>query len=122
MTIAVSGTRRPLTEAEQIRVRYILFDYAAHVLHIGDCPTGVDAFVRSYWPENRRQDFLADWTRGPLAGPIRNGRMLQGCEVLIAFPAVGHQKGTMNAIEQAIRAGLEVHVYPLGLSPEGKSP
>ena len=114
MTIAVSGTRRPLTEAEQVRVRYILSDYADHVLHVGDCPTGVDAFIRAYWPENQRQDFIADWTKGLSAGPIRNGRMLQGCEILIAFPDEAHSPGTMNAIEQAIRAGLEVHVYPLG--------
>src|SRR3990172_2759618 len=122
MTIAVSGTRRPLTRADENLIRSVLSAYSERDIHIGDCPTGVDAFVRSYWPENQRQDFIADWTKGLSAGPIRNGRMLQGCEILIAFPAVGCQKGTMNAIEQAIRAGLEVHVYPLGLSPEGKSP
>ena len=114
MTIAVSGTRRPLTEAERVRVRAILSVHSELTLHVGDCPTGVDAFVRSYWP-GRWDLYIADWTRGPSAGPIRNAEMLQGCEMLIAFPAVGHQsKGTMNAIEQAIRAGLEVHVYPLG--------
>ena len=115
MTIAVSGTRRPLTRADENLIRSVLSAYSGRVVHVGDCPTGVDAYVRSYWPENQRQDFVADWSKGLNAGPIRNGRMLQGCEILIAFPAVGHQSdGTMNAIEQAIRAGLEVHVYPLG--------
>jgi hypothetical protein len=38
--------------------------------------------------------------------------MLRGCSMLIAFPAKG-SRGTMNAIEQAIRAGIETHVYPL---------
>ena len=115
MTIAVSGTRRQLTSAEEREIYVKLVRYEPAMLHVGDCPTGVDAFVRSWWPDALLAVFDADWTRGLSAGPIRNARILKGCKILIAFPAVGHQsKGTMNAIEQAIRAGLEVHVYPLG--------
>lgn len=119
--IAVSGTRRPLTRAEEHRIRVIL-DSAARPLHVGDCPTGVDAFVRSMFltSTNQVQVFEADWWRGQGAGPIRNGRMLRGCVALIAFPAVGRQsRGTLNTIQQAIRAGIETHVYPLGEVGEG---
>jgi len=121
VTIAVSGTRRPLTPAEEQRIYEELIRYEPAMLHVGDCPTGVDAFVRSWWPDALLSVFDADWTRGLSAGPIRNARILKDCKILIAFPAAGRQsKGTMNAIEQAIRAGLEVHVYPLG-GHEGKS-
>lgn len=114
MTVAVSGTRRSLTHAGEGLIRSILMAHSGRTIHVGDCPTGVDKFVRDYCSANRVSVFAADWTRGPSAGPIRNGLMLKGCQILIAFPAVGRQsKGTMNAIEQAIRAGIETHVYPL---------
>jgi len=113
MTIAVSGVRRPLTRAEENLVRSILTAHSERTVHVGDCPTGVDKFVRDYCSADRVKVFAADWTRGQSAGPIRNGRMLKGCEILIAFPGAAHSPGTRNAIEQAIRAGIETHVYPL---------
>jgi hypothetical protein len=112
--IAVSGTRHPLSSIEEKRIRSILGAWSERTLHVGDCPTGVDAFVRAYWHPLWFDVFEADWTSGRSAGPIRNGRMLRGCQTLIAFPAAGREsRGTMNTIEQAIRAGIETHVYPL---------
>ena len=52
----------------------------------------------------------ADWAKhGKAAGPIRNREMLDTCEMLIAFWD-GQSKGTKNAIDTAMRLGLDVVV------------
>lgn len=111
MSVAVSGTRDRLTPAQENRIRAELAVYSDLILHVGDCPTGVDAFVRGYWTGGLSV-FDADWRAGAIAVPTRNRRMLRGCSVLVAFPGP-MSRGTLNAIDQAIAAGLIVHVYPL---------
>lgn len=57
--------------------------------------------------------FPADWAlHGRRAGPIRNRRMLvEGApDLVIAFRAP-QSRGTQNMIEQARKAGIEVHVF-----------
>lgn len=53
----------------------------------------------------------ADWDQhGRAAGPIRNAKMAEIGDVLLAFWD-GKSKGTKNMIENALRKGLEVHVW-----------
>lgn len=78
------------------------------ILH-GACPTGADAFAHEWAILNECPVIAvpAQWsTRGPSAGPIRNGMMLHylphGC---VAFPGGA---GTADMVRQAERAGIKV--------------
>ena len=54
--------------------------HAARVLIVGDCPTGVDLWVRRFAQFYQRdvEVHRADWDRhGKRAGPIRNGEMVR---------------------------------------------
>ena len=88
---------------------------AADVLISGGC-RGADALAQE-WAENSGFDFIlhpADWDKhGRAAGPIRNRQMAQDGNMLIAFWD-GKSRGTKNMIEEALKAGLEVHVYRYG--------
>ena len=54
--------------------------------------------------------FNADWFRyGKAAGPIRNKKMAELCEALIAIKTNG--KGTQNMIKEAEKLGKRVIVY-----------
>ena len=60
--------------------------------------------------------FPADWSnRGPGAGYIRNHEMLKYAQkeyaVLIAFWD-GKSRGTQHMIDIAIKAGVDVHIFP----------
>lgn len=57
------------------------------------------------------EKYPADWEKhGKAAGPIRNQRMAQEADGLIAFWD-GKSHGTKDMIEKAVQAGLELHVY-----------
>ena len=116
-TIAVSGSRERLTLHDEQAIRAELVKFVGVIIHVGDCPTGVDAFIREVWPKSIRKDFCADWGFGKRAGPERNGRMLNGVSVLLAFPGP-KSKGTLDAIKQAIANGIETHVFPIGEAGE----
>lgn len=52
-----------------------------------------------------------DWdTFGKAAGPIRNRKMAEAGDALIAFWD-GESRGTKNMIDTAMAMGLELHVY-----------
>lgn len=60
--------------------------------------------------------FNADWeTHGRAAGPIRNRKMSENAEALIALWD-GKSKGTKNMIETATKLGLLVYVKRTDLS------
>lgn len=91
-----------------------LFDQVnpGHVF-VGDCPTGLDKFVRD-WCELRGVEcsvFRADWTNhGRAAGPKRNIEMViaalaEGCRVAFAFPGGA---GTHHCAATASGKGLIV--------------
>lgn len=75
------------------------------VILVGDCPTGVDAFV-----VGRRKDaqvFRAEWSKFNIgAGPIRNRAILDsGVDIVIAFPG---GRGTSNMVKQARERNIPV--------------
>lgn len=76
-------------------------------VYFGDCPTGVDKYVKMWCEENISglfyKEFKADWTKhGRSAGPIRNREMLVAAgsnAVTVAFPG---GKGTKDCVNQSI--------------------
>lgn len=94
------------------KVYYILNSLHPSVIGVGDCPTGVDYFVRS-WVVNQElppeiKVYKADWdTHGRAAGPIRNKAMIDGENpwFCLAFPG---GRGTENCVKQCKEAGIPV--------------
>lgn len=115
--IAVSGWRGALSEEDRLKVYSVLRPYSGLTWNVGDCPTGVDAYVRERFQGENIKVYIADWEAlGRRAGPERNLRMLAGATVLVAFPGP-NSPGTWNAFQAAIRRGIETHVYPIGRRP-----
>lgn len=70
-------------------------------IHVGDCKTGVDEWVRAYVKKYNipHKYFVADWDNyGLKAGPLRNIEMMKNSDRLLAFPRET-SKGTKQAIE-----------------------
>lgn len=95
-------------------------------IFVGDCPTGLDACVRSLCSalECEPTIFRADWpAHGKAAGPMRNQAMIdaalkeletprnvaRGRPMLCAWP-IGDSRGTRDCIRRAQAARFEVRV------------
>lgn len=73
---------------------------------------GVDALGEQYAESMNLQLHIypADWqTHGRAAGPIRNRKMAENADALLAIWD-GKSKGTKNMIETATKLGLQVYV------------
>lgn len=73
---------------------------------------GVDALGEQYANDSglALEIYPAEWNKhGRSAGPIRNGKMAEVADALIAVWD-GKSTGTKNMIEQATRRGLHVHI------------
>lgn len=109
MKIAVSGGRdRELTGDELAALNALLDIYDCNnVFLVGDCPTGVDREIRSFYPASRVYE--ADWTNhGRAAGPLRNARMIEDADMLVAFPGGA---GTRSAINEARKQCIPVLIW-----------
>ena len=68
-------------------------------------------FAELMMPDGHLLKRPADWDKyGKSAGYRRNHQMALEADVLIAFWD-GRSKGTKNMIEEAHKAGLEIHIY-----------
>lgn len=77
---------------------------------VGDCPTGVDLFVRERIASTRLNVFWSEWTLyGKPAGPRHNATMLEDADVLIAFPG---NNGTADCMAKARRAQIPIIQIP----------
>ena len=79
------------------------------------CAPGADTLAIEYADERLGERKVlkrpADWDKyGKSAGFRRNHQMALEADVLIAFWD-GRSKGTKNMIEEAHKAGLEIHIY-----------
>jgi len=112
MRIIVTGGR---DYKDDLMVYHILSSLGPTVLGVGDCPTGVDSFVR-HWVNRLDSDgrkpvftvYKADWEKfGKAAGPIRNGDMIRDMApwFCLAFPG---GKGTEDCVNQCKKAGIPV--------------
>lgn len=84
------------------------------VLVSGACPTGADRMAEEVWgrlwhfPIERHP---ADWSKGKVAGPERNQKMVNlGADLCVAFP-LPDSRGTRDCADRARRAGIPVHVH-----------
>lgn len=119
MRILVTGTRQRLTNEDKQTIKYAM---SYHLLDpdtslvIGDCPTGVDAYVAKLWEAQYKkvERFIADWdTYGKAAGPYRNKAMVDSApDYYLAFPK-GNSKGTYNCVLLANRADIKGEVIKL---------
>lgn len=88
-----------------------IFNYfRPDIVHIGDCPTGLDNLVKNHceFYGIKYFKYCANWNKhGKAAGPIRNKEMLvvAACDLLIAFPG---GRGTTNCIKEAKKLGYIV--------------
>ena len=127
MKVAISGSRTFTDRALVEQVIDRLIERGDHILY-GDAPNGVDRFAGEYI-EHRADDIFnydrydAEWeTYGKPAGHIRNGWMIHDADMLIAIFADGpHTPGTRDAVDQAHRKGIPVHIWWMGewMSVEG---
>ena len=79
------------------------------VIH-GGC-RGVDTLAQDWAFANRIPEriFPADWSRGPAAGALRNQRMIDEADALVAVWD-GESRGTADAIKRARVKGIRVVV------------
>lgn len=112
-TIIAGGrdiTDRALAERAIKRARFHITEVVC-----GDC-RGVDQ-IGAEWAEAQGipvKKFPADWNKdGNAAGPIRNRRMAEYANQLIAVWD-GESKGTHNMIQEASARHLEVYVEFIG--------
>ena len=80
----------------------------------GHCKV-VDAMAERYAAEHKinLRVYPAEWSiYGRAAGPVRNRRMVENCDLVIAFWD-GSSKGTRSLIDYAIKQGREVIVIKI---------
>lgn len=125
INLIVTGSRENLTAIQMMIVRNMMeriFD-AGRVdqLIIGDCPTGVDAFVVQWAADNQIKPkvFEANWKRlGKSAGPKRNQQMIDFAKrsgvpsFCVGFPGK-KSKGTWDCLSRAQKAGIVTHTILL---------
>jgi len=80
---------------------------------VGDCH-GADYLAKQVARELglKCEVFIADWNLGKVAGPIRNGRILdQHPDVLLVFHNdLVHSKGTANMVLQALQRDSDIKI------------
>jgi hypothetical protein len=117
----VTGSRHA-TEAHRLTVWARLDEWAARfgvtsgVLVHGKCRFGGADLIAHAWAQER--GWLPEpHPEGEFGGPLpRNTGMVNlGARACIAFPSMARPGGTLDCLTKAIRAGIEVHVYPLDI-------
>jgi hypothetical protein len=114
--IIVTGDRRweCLRIAETVVARLSLRYGRESVLIVHGAASGVDsAFAEAARMAGvTTEPHPADWSRGKKAGPERNVEMIRaGCAFVVAcHKNLGRSRGTRNAVELALRAGIPVYL------------
>lgn len=78
----------------------------------GHC-SGTDKMAERYAQERGYglELFPADWKLGKKAGPLRNKRMVELADYVIAFPSGG--KGTYSMLKYATAKGIPIRICPI---------
>ena len=108
MIVIIAGSRNLKPSLEDIDAAVAASSFGPTEIVTGGAP-GVDtrAFDWAWARGIPVRTFVADWkTYGRAAGPIRNAKMAEYAEALIAFPG---GRGTKNMIETAYSHGLAVY-------------
>lgn len=82
---------------------------------------GVDFLGERYAKENHIpiKRFYAVWSKGKMAGPLRNSQMVEYADALIAVWD-GESRGTKDVTEKAKHKGLKVHIKKVVVSQKSK--
>ena len=116
MKFLVTGSRNWI-DKNMIGERLQRFGYMDILVH-GEA-RGADKLAAEVWYElwgdGYTLPYPANWAQyGKSAGPIRNRQMLSenpDIELVIAFNEnISASKGTLNMVEQAIRAGIPIEI------------
>lgn len=127
--IAFTGTRSELSDEDKAEIAYTLMRILGmHRLlyppgaRVGDCATGVDAFVRRLFVDGSLYGGteltvvkVNPDIKWPAAGPERNSRIIDKSpnlpDLLLSFPRRGiSNAGTVDCTTKAIQAGVDVVV------------
>lgn len=128
--IAFTGTRTYCNAEDRGEIIFTIHRILAYHrllypagVRVGDCRTGVDAFVRYLFADNSPMYSNTELTivtvdpaiKWPAAGPERNSRIIDKApnkpDLLLSFPRRGAaNKGTIDCTTKAIRASVEVIV------------
>jgi hypothetical protein len=90
--------------------------HSTHTLVHGACPKGADELARTIWTANGEFEdpHPADWGQyGKRAGFIRNQEMVDTePDVCLGFFKKGAaNKGTMDCVTRALKAGIPIRTY-----------
>lgn len=120
MRVIIAGGREVELEAGIGMVKQAIADSGFAITElINGGARGIDASARKYWrdlffdkpPEFPLTVVNADWSSdGRAAGPIRNRRMAEQADALIAIWD-GESRGTKNMINTAKAMGLQVYIH-----------
>ena len=93
------------------KVKEVIDALRPDYVHVGDCKTGLDRFVKEYvmhigLPHRVHE---AEWDEhGKAAGPIRNRKMLEDAAPEAIVVAFDGSKGTRNCMKTAMEMGKVV--------------
>lgn len=116
-TIGIVGSRRRATANDMVKLLAALdlnfpSGKGPYQIVSGGCPKGADGFAESI-ARTRGWTIIihhADW-RGPsgkAAGFVRNGKIAEDCDVLIALVASDRTGGTEDTIRKATKLGKRI--------------
>lgn len=74
--------------------------------------SGADTLARNYAITRNIQliEHMADWSKGRGAGPERNTKIVNDCDIMIAFPS-NESKGTFDSIRKCQKMNKKVMIY-----------
>jgi hypothetical protein len=108
-TIIAGGRNYTLTDDDRELLDLLRYEWGITEV-VSGCATGADSDGEKWARENgiTVKRFSADWSEyGRRAGPIRNTKMAEYANALVAFPG---GRGTANMIFQAKIYGLRIFV------------
>ena len=114
MNVAIVGCRK-FDQYEIVRDK-VLSIFRKNVMPsqiISGAATGVDTLAKRFAFENDipLQEYPAEWKKyGKSAGPIRNQKIVNASDMVIAFPSQS-SRGTWNTVRLAKEKGIPVHVF-----------
>lgn len=118
--IGIVGSRRRASVEDQrlLIEKFHEFYREGDTLVSGGCPTGGDRFaedIARYWgltitihyPDwnNRRKQIQTDGLARKIAGFVRNTRIAEDCDVLLALVAEDRTGGTEDTVKKAVKLG-----------------
>lgn len=89
----------------------ILKDVTSEIEVVNGLAKGADTLGGKFAKEKgyKTKEFPADWTKGKIAGYLRNNQMAKYADALIAFWD-GKSKGTKSMIELAKKYNLKIRI------------